>query len=404
MHHLSQEHSKSSHWIATWTASTQPLWGEELPFPNNMAALSGQQTVALRLRVSLGGKRLRLLFSNEYGTQPLILGPVSVALGSNTQKHQTLLFSAQPQAVIAAGKTLLSDPLELDIPDLASLFVRFYLPQRCPVSSFHWDTRRTVTLLPGNQTLVEHVDSCTGTEITALPVLSAAWVETSTNRSVVAVIGDSLVDGNGVSIDSDQRWTDHLAKHLVPHGVAVVNAGQSGSRLRQNGIGISAKIRFERDVLNVPGIRLGILQVGLNDLGWPGTSLEPDTAPPSAAVLITAYQDLIAQAHAKHIPLVGLTLTPFKGAFGGSPFDAFFTPEKEAIRQALNTWMRSSQEFDALIDLDTLLRDPQDPQRLRAALDVGDHLHPHNHGNQLIAESISIKTLLSLLQRSEITA
>ncbi|MCC9162463.1 hypothetical protein LNA76_03905 [Alcaligenes sp. MMA] len=66
--------------------------------------------------------------------------------------------------------------------------------------------------------------------------------------------------------------------------------------------------------------------------------------------------------------------------------------------------MRSSQEFDALIDLDTLLRDPQDPQRLRAALDVGDHLHPHNHGNQLIAESISIKTLLSLLQRSEITA
>lgn len=395
----SEPASKTHQWIATWTSSAQPLWGDELPFPTNMAAALGRQTLCQSLRVSLGGRRLRLVFSNEYGTQPLVLGPVSVALGHDAGERWPVTFAANPHVSIPAGKTVVSDPLQLDIPALAELCVRGYLPEFGPVSTFHWDARRTTRILPGNHVLADMAAQHDAIEITARPVLSAVWVEADADAAVVAVIGDSLVDGNGVSIDSDNRWTDHLATRLAAHAVAVVNAGQSGSRLLRDRIGISTTARFARDVLDVPGVRLGIVQVGLNDLGWAGTALEPGTAPPSAQALIDGYRDLLAKASGRGVPLVGVTLTPFKGAFAGTPFEDFFTPEKEAVRQQVNAWMRNAKGFAAVLDSDALLCDPEDAQRLRADLDAGDHLHPHDEGNRLIGESISLETLLALLRR-----
>lgn len=383
--------SPAPHWVASWQASPQPVWGGDFLFPTLIPGQLQDQTFRQSARVSLGGSRLRVRLSNVYGTQPLRIGAASIAAHTG-DTPQPLRFDGQPGVVIAPGQDRLSDPLPLPTADRQAVQVSVYLPDRTPLQTFHWEGRQTSWIAPGDQHQRPALHDASST--TARLLLSAIDVEVPAIARSVVVIGDSITDGATASLDQDQRWTDHLAARLAPEGVAVVNAGISGGRLLRDGMGESARRRFQRDVLDQPGVASVIVLIGINDISWPGTAFARTQARPSLAELQAGYRDLAQRAHACGLRILGATLTPFAGALPGTPLDDYYAADKDALRQQLNAWLRTDSPFDAVIDLDAALRDPADPSRMAAAYDSGDHLHPGDAGNRAMAEVVDLDVLM----------
>ncbi|WP_223482266.1 SGNH/GDSL hydrolase family protein [Stenotrophomonas sp. OVS01A] len=383
--------SPAPHWVASWQASPQPVWGGDFLFPTLIPGQLQDQTFRQSARVSLGGSRLRVRLSNVYGTQPLRIGAASIAAHTG-DTPQPLRFDGQPGVVIAPGQDRLSDPLPLPTADRQAVQVSVYLPDRTPLQTFHWEGRQISWIAPGDQHQGPALRDASST--TARLLLSAIDVEAPAIARSVVVIGDSITDGATASLDQDQRWTDHLAARLAPEGVAVVNAGISGGRLLRDGMGESARKRFQRDVLDQPGVASVIVLIGINDISWPGTAFARAQARPSLAELQAGYRDLAQRAHARGLRILGTTLTPFAGALPGTPLDDYYAADKDALRQQLNAWLRTDSPFDAVIDLDAALRDPADPSRMAAAYDSGDHLHPGDAGNRAMAEAVDLDVLM----------
>lgn len=385
-------------WVASWTASPQPVWGKDFAFPTNIPATLNDQTLRQVARISLGGEKVRLVFSNAYGKMPLKIGSASVAVTDKASTVQTatlktVTFNGKPSATIPPGAPLLSDPLDLPVNALSHLTISTYLPENTPITTFHWDARQTAWLAKGNQVSAPTLTSATA--ITTRTLLTGIEVQTSQAQpQAIAAIGDSITDGDGVTVDSDARWPDFLAQRLAPRGIAVINAGISGGRLLSDQMGDNAVARFSRDVLDQPGVRTAIVLIGINDISWAGTIFAPDGQLPSLESLQMGYRQLVAQAHRRGVRLVGVTLTPFEGALHGTPVHDYYTPEKDALRQKLNAWIRDSGTFDGVIDFDTWAADPAKPSRLAAAIDSGDSLHPGDAGNQRLANNIPLEILL----------
>jgi len=214
----------------------------------------------------------------------------------------------------------------------------------------------------------------------------AVGLRGSSASGVVVALGDSLTEGTGYT---DHPWPEVLARRLRAHRAnapTVVNAGIGGNRLLRGGMGPSALERFDRDVLARPGVRWVIVLEGINDLGFPGL-VEPSAPPVTAEELIEAYRRLIVRAHAAGLRIYGGTLLPFEGTI--SP--GYFSAEKEAVRQAVNAWIRASGSFDAVIDFDAALRDPRSPARLLPAYDAGDHLHLNAAGHQAMGQTVDLR-------------
>ncbi|WP_145008863.1 SGNH/GDSL hydrolase family protein [Pseudomonas oryzihabitans] len=389
------------HWVATWQASPQPVWGADFLFPTHLPPQLDDQTVRQVARLSLGGERLRVLFSNAYGRQPVTLGPVTLALPAAmagsvaADSLEAVTFSGRPTSVIPAGGELLSDPVALPVAALAQVVVSFHLPRPTSMTTFHWDGRQTGWIVPGDQTLAPRLDAGGQVlETTARPLLAGIQVETIASGRSVVVIGDSITDGATASLDRDQRWPDVLAERLAPHGVAVVNAGISGARLLSDGMGVKALDRLDCDVLAQPGVASVIVLLGINDIAWPGTAFARTASRPSLEDLIAGYRQLIQRAHARGLRVLGATLTPFAGALPGTPLADYYQPAKEELRQRLNAWIRTSGAFDAVVDADAALRDPRQPTRLAAEYDSGDHLHPGDAGNRALAAAVDLAALL----------
>jgi len=379
------------HWVASWQASPQPVWGADFLFPTLVPATLQDQTFRQTARISLGGPRLRVRLSNAYGTQPLRIGAASVAAHAGAAP-QPLSFDGQPGVLIGPGQERLSDPLPLATDDRQ---ISVFVPGPTPVQTFHWEGRQTSWIAPGDQSQTQALSGASST--TARLFLAGIEVEAAASARSVVVIGDSITDGATASLDQDQRWTDHLAARLAPRGVAVVNAGISGGRLLRDGMGESALARFRRDVLDQPGVVSVVVLIGINDISWPGTAFARNQARPTLAELQAGYRTLAEQAHRRGLRILGATLTPFAGALPGTPLDDYYQPEKEALRQQLNAWLRSDSPFDAVIDLDAALRDPADPSRMAAAYDSGDHLHPGDAGNRAMAEAVDLEVLMGPL-------
>ncbi|HDS1130599.1 TPA: SGNH/GDSL hydrolase family protein [Stenotrophomonas maltophilia] len=379
------------HWVASWQASPQPVWGAEFLFPTLVPATLQDQTFRQTARISLGGPRLRVRLSNAYGTQPLRIGAASVAAHAGATP-QPLSFDGQPGVSIEPGQERLSDPLPLATEDRQALQVSVFVPGPTPLQTFHWEGRQTSWITGADQTRARDLQGASST--TTRLLLTGIEVEAAHSARSVAVIGDSITDGATASLDQDQRWTDHLAVRLAPRGVAVVNAGISGNRLLRDGMGESVLARLQRDGLDQPGVASVIVLIGINDISWPGTAFARAQPRPSLAELQTGYRALAELAHRRGLRILGATLTPFAGALPGTPLDDYYQPEKEALRQQLNAWLRSDSPFDAVIDLDAALRDPSDPSRMAAAYDSGDHLHPGDAGNRAMAEAVDMEVLL----------
>jgi len=388
--------AQDGNWIGTWTASPQPTWGADFAFPTKIPLTAKDQTFRQGVKISLGGSRLRLMFSNAYGDAPLKIGAVSVgaANGDGAVTADTIrkiTFGGKDGIVVPPGAPVVSDPVDLTVADQAQLVVSTYLPEETPLKTFHWDGRETAWFADGD--LTGSASFPTGNKTDARILLSEVLVDTPNDGSVV-VIGDSITDGNGATVDADARWPDFLAKRLAPHRIAVLNAGISGARLLQDQMGVNAAARLDRNVFAQPDVKAVILLLGINDIAWPGTAFAPNQVRPTADAMIAGYQQVIALAHARNVRVVGATLTPFEGALSGTPLGDYYSAEKDALRLEINQWVRKGGAFDAVIDFDLALRDPAHPARLMPTFDSGDHLHPGDAGNEAMAHAVDLNALL----------
>jgi lysophospholipase L1-like esterase len=385
-------------WIVTWAASPQPVWEPDFFAPVGIPRTLVNQTVRQIARVSVGGHRMRVVLSNEYGNQPLTIGAAHVALAgpgsSTTGSDRTLTFSGQTSVTLPPGAPAVSDPVDIDVAPLSSLAVSLYVPGVAPATTWHNDARQTAYFADGDVAAMSQIEP--KTTATSRVFLSEIMVDAAPDSRAIVMFGDSITDGDGSTLDANHRWPDILAERLVKAGanVAIVNQGISGARILRDRMGDNALARFDRDVLSQPRADTVVLMMGINDVGWPDTILVPKGEPaPSAADVIAGYKQIIARAHDKGLRIIGATLTPFEDTFHGTPLYGYYSEDKEAKRAAINDFIRTSGEFDGVIDFDALTRDPANPKHIQAQYDKGDHLHPNDAGYKAMAESIDLKLL-----------
>jgi lysophospholipase L1-like esterase len=386
-------------WIATWTASPQPIWGPDFMAPVQVPRNLWAQTVRQVAAVSIGGQRVRVVLSNEYGPWPVKIGAAHIALSNKGAailgtSDKVLTFGGRTSIVIPPGAPAISDPVDLSLAPLGSVVVSIFLPDVTPVTTFHFDARQTARVVAGDRS--GETDFKADSTLTARILLSEILVNAPAKARAIVAFGDSITDGDGSTLDANHRWPDDLARRLVEAGgspVAVLNQGISGARVLRDRMGVNALARFDRDVLRHRHADTVILMMGINDIGWPDSILEPTAPAPSADDVIAGYQQLITRAHLHEMRILGATLTPFADTFKGSPMEGYYNAAKEAKRQALNKWIRESGVFDGVIDFDAVVRDPKRPSFIREAFDSGDHLHPNDAGYQAMAESIDLTLL-----------
>jgi lysophospholipase L1-like esterase len=367
------------HWVGTWAASPQRTEPANMPPAPGLADATLRQVV----RVSLGGRRLRVWFSNAFGGKPLTLLSAHVATPAGGPKIRaeslkSLAFDGQSSVTISRGAPVVSDPVDFDLAPLSDLAVTVRIKDQTDAVTGHPGARCTSYLQAGDAVAepdlrraarTPHWYYLCGVDVDAPDAAAAA----------VAVLGDSITDGRGSPTDGNGRWTDHLARRLHEGKgtalVGVLNQGLGGNRLLNDGLGPNALARLDRDVLAQPGVRWLIILEGINDLG---------TRSATARDLIGAYEQIIRRAHARGIKVYGATILPCEGS-------SYFNPDFESARQEVNAWIRRSGRFDAVIDFDTATRDPQKPLRLSAAADGGDHLHPGPEGYKIMGGVVDLE-------------
>ena len=386
--------SGKGQWVATWGASpfayrTFVKSSPPGPFEN--------QTLREVVRISVGGQQLRIRLSNEIGTTPLKIGSASVAVvaGESAIKPDTLrqlTFGGADSITIPPGAPALSDPVDLNVGDLTELAVSIYLPDKTEASTVHMG-RTDFISSPGDFTGASELPEAE--KMTTMVFLTGIYAKVKNKTGVIVALGDSITDGLRSSPYSYNNWPQQLSERLAHHrgrhrSMAVINEGITGNQLLRDGAGTATLSRFDRDVLALPGLSYIIMLIGINDIGVGGMKF-PGTAGPAPAMrtpeeIIAGYEQLIARAHSMSPPvkIYGATLTPFEGTLG------YYTPEKDEIRKAVNTWIRTSGRFDAVIDFDKAVQDPDDPARMASMYNSGDKLHPGDAGYKKMADSIDL--------------
>jgi lysophospholipase L1-like esterase len=380
-------------WVTSWAASPQR------PTRRNLSALGfTDQTVRSVVLSSAGGATARVRFSNIFGVRPLEIGRASIGraatgAGIAGDLNHPLSFAGRPSVRIAPGHELLSDPVALSVRPLERLAISVFVPQTSGPVTQHAQAQQLSYVAAGNHALDNSADAFTGETPAWYVVDGLDVLSRSAKVGAVVALGDSITDGVGSTVNSNQRWPNDLTRRLISRGAAelsVVDEGIGGNRLL-TGLpccGPSALSRFSADVAHQAGATEVIVLAGINDIGWSGRGPASRGAASSIADrLIRGYEQLIARAHSAGLKALGSTLTPFQGAW-------YWTPAREAQRELVNHWILTSRAFDGVIDSARAVADPADPERLRPAYDSGDHLHPNDAGYQAIADAISLPMLL----------
>ena len=395
-------------WIGTWAAAPQP------PTPGHLQSFRNQ-TLRLIVHTTVGGTRVRIKISNTFGDHPLLIGGAHIARRTDAAQidpasDRTLNFHGQSSTTVAAGSMVVSDPVGLEVPALSDLAISLFLPETTEVKTTHVLAQQTsyISTETGNSTA--EVKFPVAKEISVWPFLTGVDVEASSRGAAIVAFGSSLTDGDGTTSDSNARWPDGLAQRLQKSGgrnveVGVLNEGIIGNRLLNDSplqaaggrfgpvLGQAGLTRFERDVLAQAGVKYVIVGLGINDIAFPG-SLTAAAESIKAENIISGYRQLIARSHQRGIRIIGTTNPPFENSFldlgRPTPPITFYTREKESVRQKVNAWILSSGEFDGVVDLDAVLRDPSHPTQLLPSYDSGDHLHPNNAGSRAEADAIPL--------------
>jgi lysophospholipase L1-like esterase len=385
-----------SNWVGTWAASQQ------IPEPANALApeLLTDATLRQIVHLSAGGSMLRVHISNAFGDSPLrvlsahVARPVSPAGAKvDAATDRAVTFAGAGEVLIPPGAEYISDPLDYPVAALSDLAISLHLEKAPLQETGHPGSRATSYVAHGD--LVAAPNLPDAMKVEHWYFLAAVDVAGGPADGAVVVLGDSITDGHGATINGNDRWPDVLARRLQSAAAAkplgVLNEGIGGNHLLTDGLGPNALARFDRDVLAQASVGSLIVLEGVNDLGGLARNGEVSPAEHSAEVhrIVAAYQQIVARAHAHGIKVIGGTILPYGGSDYYNP-----GPLSEADRVAVNAWIRATGHFDAVVDFDKVMRDPNHLERLLPAYDGGDHLHPSPAGYRAMGEAIP----LSLLQ------
>lgn len=376
-------------WVTAWYSPPFP------PTANliyNDVRVFDHQTARQVVRLEAGGNRVRIRLTNELGLLPAVeFGAVHIALSSpngvtDAKTDRQVLFGGKANGKIKLGEALVSDPVDFKVSAQQLVAVSIYYPGRLAPSGHLVALRFSKPGDHSAEAVMPFVD------INRAPsVVSGIEVEAPAPRNVLVAFGDSITEGAGATPGWNLSWPQQLSLRLAKarqgRNWTVINSGIGGNRLLYDGAGPKAPDRFDRDVLNITGLKSIILLEGINDIGA-GSTIDTDTGPRSADDIIGAYKQLIERAHARQIKIYGGTLIPYSGA-------AYFSAQGETVRQAVNNWIRTSEAFDGVIDFDAVMRDPSMPGQLIGAYQSGDNLHPNDAGYTAMANAIDLNMITS---------
>jgi lysophospholipase L1-like esterase len=415
-----------AHWVATWAAAQQqpnagrggggrgaggqaPTPGAAqppaaaaaaIPAPAPAAPVAGtlnNQTARMIVRTSIGGSRVRVEFSNAFGTAPLDMGAAHIAIRGQDSaiiagSDRPLLFNGKPAARVLPGAVLLSDPVDLVVPRLGDLAISVYVPGDSGRASQHSQALHTTYIATGDTTgQMEMADART---TAAWYWISSVDVMAPADAGAIVAFGDSITDGTTSTVNANRSWPSLLAERLMTNpatsNLSVLNLGIAGNRVLGDGAGVSALARFDRDVLSQPGVKYLMILEGINDMNGAGRGGATQGATPAGPALtaddlIGAMKQMIERAHTHGIKAIGCTLTPYGNA----------TDAVEALRQALNQFIRTGGAFDGMVDFDKVIQDPNDPRQFRQGYNNTDKLHPNDAGYKAMADAVDLSMFVS---------
>jgi lysophospholipase L1-like esterase len=352
----------------------------------------GAEDTTLReiVHVSIGGPQVRVVFTNEFGTDSLTIGAAHIAVSQgsstiNTAGSAGLTFGGRTSVTIPAGALAVSDPAPVNVPAQSDLAISFFLPaQTIQQLSQHGGADQISYTAPGNVVGAKTLDD--PHEIRSWPFVKAVDVLVPAKSAAVVAFGDSITDGAYVTVNSNNRWPDELARRLHANPktaeLGVLNLGIGGNRILHDNAGPSALARFDRDVIAQAGVKYVIVLEAINDIGHAYDPGKPYDVV-SADDLITGYIQMAERAHMHGIKIYFATLTPYTGA-------KYMSPAGEEVRQTLNKWMRGNKVADGFIDFEKATQDPANPSMFLPAYDSKDHLHPNDTGYKAMGDSIDL--------------
>jgi lysophospholipase L1-like esterase len=405
------DHVSQKDWVGSWAKALTPsdTVGRSLTGFTNESFRSLQH-------VSVGGDKVRIRFSNVFGTQSVAIGRATVAKPNaatpalndiDASTLHELTFNGQASATMLKGQELLSDPVDMRVDDVSDLVTTMFFPTPTGPTSWHATARQTAFIGAGD---LNGDAAGTGFTISSPRFYFVTGVDVLRSKAAgsVVVIADSIADGNGSTLDANTRWTDFLAKRLVDlrrNGKVpgVLNAALAGNRLNHEGtepgadgfpgffqLGSNANARLNEDLFPQPGVHTVLFDLGINDIWMTGDS---------ADAIINAIKVNAKLVKERGIRFVVATLGPYEGfdlnGVLNEPDDAW-TPAKEATRNAVNEYIRTHRnDFDGVVDFDQVLRDPAAPSKVKAEFDSGDHIHPNDAGAAAMANSIPLNLVLN---------
>jgi len=379
--------------FSTWAASAQN-YNEPFAGSTPTAKSFNNQTVRQIMYVSVGGDQVRVRLSNAIGTQPLTINSTRIAESAggaaiNAATDTPVTFGNATSVTLAAGAEVLSDPAPLVVKPNSNLAVSFYIQNSTPLVTVHSLGRQNNYAASGNVVSSQVLPTTETNQFYAWT--TGLDVRRTDKPKVVVTFGDSITDGFGSTVDSNNRYPNYLSRRLATDlslgPVSVVNAGISGNRWKNDVIGPKGEGRFEHDVLGQAGITHTVILLGINDIGFSGSFAPGQEV--TVAQLTGAIQTAVDKARARGVKALVATITPFKGTI----FPGYYSDAGEAKRVAVNTFIRNNPNIDGVVDFEAAVRDPADPTVIAPQFDLGDHLHPNDAGYAAMANAFNVALL-----------
>lgn len=379
----SKKNDSSKRWVGAW--STAPYFVDA----NNMAPAPGLSNNSFRqiVRVSIGGEKLRVKFTNLFCKNEVTLKSVGIAVSKggsaiDVSTNRVLKFGGKEDVSMSANGETVSDPISFHLEPGMKVAITICFGEAGPQIGGHAASRTTSYLLAGNQPLTADFSNAIPTD----HWFATAGIDVIAPKSTaaIAVLGNSIVDGRGSGTSKFNRWTDILSERLLKNPAtkhrAVLNLGIGGNCVVRGGQGEPAVVRFDRDILGQQNVKWLIISEGINDIGGIRDSAQASSA---ASDLIEAYKQMIDKAHARGIKVYGATIMPFARSFYDKDF-------RHAARDSVNDWIRNSGRYDAVIDFDQVMRNPEDPKTILSDVHSGDFLHPNEFGYKKMGEFVDL--------------